>query len=181
MPDLFAGPYVCLEPDFAFVLEDRGQPVGYVIGTPDTAAFVRAYRERWIPRLAGRYPIAPESPATADEQMLALHYRPERMLVSVLDRYPAHLHIDLLPSFQGAGHGRRMIEAFARAVAQAGAAGVHVGVVTDNTRALGFYPRVGFEPLQVADPGPVVYFGRTLTRPPSGASAGPGRDPGRGP
>ncbi len=26
-------------------------------GTADTAAFARAYRERWIPRLAGRYPV----------------------------------------------------------------------------------------------------------------------------
>ena len=72
MPDLFAGPYVFLEPDFAFVLDDglgddgRGDDgqgaVGYVLGTPDTAAFVRAYRERWIPRLAGRYPVPPENP-----------------------------------------------------------------------------------------------------------------------
>ncbi len=37
MPDLFAGPYVFLEPDFAFVL-DGHQTVGYVVGTPDTAA-----------------------------------------------------------------------------------------------------------------------------------------------
>ncbi len=169
MPDLFAGPYVCLEPGFAFVLDHQGQPVGYVIGTPDTAAFVRAYRERWIPRLAGRYPIPPEPAVTADEKMLALHYWPERMLVPGLDGYPAHLHIDLLPGFQGAGYGRRLIEVFAQSVAQAGAAGIHVAVVTDNTRALGFYPRVGFEPLQVADPGPVVYFGRTLSRGPGGA------------
>ena len=57
MPDLFAGPYVFLEPDFAFVLDDGHRAVGYVLGTPDTAAFARAYRARWIPRLAGRYPV----------------------------------------------------------------------------------------------------------------------------
>src|ERR1700759_1787757 len=63
MPDLFAGPYVFLEPDFAFVLDDGHRAVGYVIGTPDNAAFARAYRARWIPRLAGRYPVPPEPPA----------------------------------------------------------------------------------------------------------------------
>src|ERR1700759_5256020 len=63
MPDLFAGPYVFLEPDFAFVLDDGQRAVGYVLGTPDTAAFARAYRERWIPRLAGRYPPPPDNPA----------------------------------------------------------------------------------------------------------------------
>ena len=33
MPDLFAGPYVFLEPEFAFVLDDGQRAVGYVIGT----------------------------------------------------------------------------------------------------------------------------------------------------
>ena len=65
MPDLFAGPYVFLEPDFAFVLDDGHRAVGYVIGTPDTAAFARAYRARWIPRLAGRYPVPPEPAGAA--------------------------------------------------------------------------------------------------------------------
>ena len=63
MPDLFAGPYVFLEPEFAFVLDDGERAVGYVLGTPDTAAFVRAHRERWMPRLDGRYPVPPQSPA----------------------------------------------------------------------------------------------------------------------
>src|SRR5207248_11755279 len=46
MPDLFAGPYLFLEPDFAFVLDDGQRAVGYVIGTPDTAAVARAYPAR---------------------------------------------------------------------------------------------------------------------------------------
>ena len=153
-PDLFAGPYVFLEPDFAFVLDDGRQAVGYVVGTPDTAAFAREYRERWIPRLAGRYPVPPVPPVTPDEQMIALHYRPERMLWPGLPEYPAHLHIDLLPDFQGAGHGRRLMAAFCGAVAPAGAAGVHVTVVAGNVRAIGFYRRLGFGSLDVEDPGP---------------------------
>ena len=49
MPALFAGPYVFLAPELAFVLDDgrRRRPVGYVLGTADTAAFARAYRERY--------------------------------------------------------------------------------------------------------------------------------------
>ena len=33
--------------------------------------------------------------------MVALHYRPERLVWPGLEAYPAHLHIDLLPPFQG--------------------------------------------------------------------------------
>jgi ribosomal protein S18 acetylase RimI-like enzyme len=162
MPDLFAGPYVFLEPRFAFVLDDAGKAVGYVIGTPDTAAFARGYRERWIPRLADRYPVPPVPPVTPEDEMLALHYHPERLLWPGLDQYPAHLHIDLLPGFQGSGYGRQLIEAFCGCVAEAGAAGVHVCVVTENARALGFYDRLGFTGLPVDDPGPVTYLGRVL-------------------
>jgi ribosomal protein S18 acetylase RimI-like enzyme len=164
MPDLFAGPYLFLEPDFAFVLDDGRRAVGYVIGTPDTAAFARAYRERWIPRLAGRYQVPPDPPGNPDEEMLALHYRPERMVWPGQQEYPAHLHIDLLPPFQRAGHGRALMETFYAAAAGAGAVGVHVTVSKANTRAIGFYRRLGFRPLQIADPADttVTYLARPL-------------------
>jgi GNAT superfamily N-acetyltransferase len=54
---------------------------------------------------------------------LALHYQAERMLWRELPRYPAHLHIDLLPGFQGSGYGRQLIGTFCAAVAEAGAVG----------------------------------------------------------
>jgi ribosomal protein S18 acetylase RimI-like enzyme len=162
MGDLFAGPYVYLDPQVAFVLASAERTVGYIVGTPDTAAFARAYRDRWIPRLAGRYQVPPQPPVSPDEQMLALHYRPERLLWPGLPQYPAHLHIDLLPAFQGAGYGRALMATFCDAVARAGAVGVHVTVVADNVPAIGFYRRLGFEPLAVDDPGPVVYLGRKL-------------------
>jgi ribosomal protein S18 acetylase RimI-like enzyme len=96
--------------------------------------------------------------------MVALHYRPERLVWPGLEAYPAHLHIDLLPPFQGAGHGRAMMETFYAAAAQAGASGVHVTVTTANTRALGFYHRLGFRRLEIVRPGEttVTYLGRAL-------------------
>ena len=75
--------------------------------------------------------------------MIALHYRPERLLWPGLDAYPAHLHIDLLPPFQGGGHGRALMETFYAAAARAGAPGVHLTVMAANTRALGFYRHLG--------------------------------------
>nr|WP_208383555.1 GNAT family N-acetyltransferase [Modestobacter marinus] len=166
MPDLFAGPYVDLEPDRAFVLDDGERVVGYVLGTADTAGFVPAWRSRWLPRLADRYPAPTGPPQTPEERMVSMLHRPERMLVPELAAYPAHLHIDLLPEVQGAGWGRALIEVFCAAVAGAGAAGVHLGVDPANTRALGFYARLGFTPVAVpALPG-AVFLAR-----PTGAPA----------
>ena len=175
MGDLFTGPYLYLEPDFAFVLDDgpsddgpsddgpsddRHGAVGYVLGTPDTAAFVRSCRERWIPRLAGRYPVPPDPPVTPEDLALVLHYQPELMLWPGLAEYPAHLHIDLLPPFQGQGYGRQMMETFYAAAAGAGATGVHVAVVAANVPAQGFYRRLGFTHLD--DAGDIIYLGRKL-------------------
>ncbi|GAB7191902.1 N-acetyltransferase [Kineococcus sp. NUM-3379] len=160
MPDLFAGPYVTAEPELAFVLDVGGRAVGYVLGTADTAGFVRWYRDVWIPRLDGKYPVPPSPPRTPEEEMVALHHRPERMLVPELAAYPAHLHIDLLPEHQGRGHGRVLIGTFLAALARAGVGAVHLGMVSTNTGARAFYDRMGFTEIPVPDPGPVTYLGR---------------------
>jgi ribosomal protein S18 acetylase RimI-like enzyme len=57
-----------------------------------------------------------------------------------------------------------MMETFYAAAARAGAAGVHVTVTTANTRALGFYDRLGFRRLEITEPGEttVTVLGRRL-------------------
>jgi ribosomal protein S18 acetylase RimI-like enzyme len=154
--DLFAGPYVHFAPELAFVVDDGGQAVGYVVGTSDTATFAKRYADEWIPRLGDRYAVPPPPPRTAEQDMLAVHFDPYRMIVPGLDGFPAHLHIDLLPGYQGLGFGRRLIERFAHAV---DAPGVHVAMLTANVAARGFYDRLGFEVLPVPDPGPLTYLG----------------------
>jgi ribosomal protein S18 acetylase RimI-like enzyme len=158
--DIFVGPYLHLEPELAFVLDDGDRAVGYCLGTADTAAFVRAHRERWLPRMRQRYAEPVGEPITDEEWLLDFLFHPERMLRPELADYPAHLHIDLLPDYQGAGHGRRLIEAFLDAAAEAGAPAVHLAVLTSNTRAIGFYHRLGFQPIEVTDAGSVTHLGR---------------------
>jgi GNAT superfamily N-acetyltransferase len=159
IPDLFAGPYLELEPDLAFVLADESQAVGYVLGTADTPRFVEAYREIWIPLLARRYPRPPVPPTTAEEVLIAAHHRPEGRLAPELVDFPAHLHIDLLPEYQGQGYGRALIAAFLTAAAEQGAGAVHLNLDPANTRAHGFYLRLGFRPIDVAG-GWGLYLGR---------------------
>jgi GNAT superfamily N-acetyltransferase len=173
LPDTFAAPYLYLEPSLAFVLPDGvDRPVGYVLGTASTTGFVRAYREKWLPRVVSRYPAPTSDVPAKDAGMLEAFRKPERMLHAGTDDFPAHLHIDILPSNQGAGNGRRLIETFMDAAAVAGSPGVHVTVALANARAHGFYLRVGFEPLPIASDGPVVLYGRRTALSPS-ASAQP--------
>ncbi|MDO0915132.1 GNAT family N-acetyltransferase [Streptomyces sp. DT2A-34] len=167
-PTTFALPYVVLEPDLAFVLDDgTGRAVGYILGAADTPRFVEDYRTKWLPSAAERYPEPSGSsepsgpPSTPDEAMIRLLHHPERMLVPEVAAYPAHLHIDLLPAWQGRGHGRTLMRTLMQALQDQGAAAVHLSMVTANTPARAFYDRLGFHEIAVPDPGPVTCLGRT--------------------
>ncbi|KMS85311.1 GNAT family N-acetyltransferase [Streptomyces flaveolus] len=165
MPSLFAEPYCHFDPDLAFVLDDgTGRAVGYIVGTANTERFVKDFRRSWIPRLADRYPEPTAPPRTPTEEMIHLLHHPERMLVPELAAYPAHLHIDLLPPWQGRGHGRRLLHTFLDALRGQGVQAVHLGMVTVNTAARAFYDRVGFHEIPVADAGPLTYLGRATAR-----------------
>ncbi|MDT0429369.1 GNAT family N-acetyltransferase [Streptomyces salyersiae] len=162
MPALFAAPYAHLEPELTFVLDDgTGRAVGYVLGTADTRRFVDAFRADWIGRVAERFPEPTGSPGTLAEEMTALLYRPERMVLPELDAFPAHLHIDLLPSWQRRGFGRKLMDAFLGALRDEGVAAVHLSMLTANTPARAFYDRLGFHEIAVPDPGPLTYLGRS--------------------
>jgi ribosomal protein S18 acetylase RimI-like enzyme len=159
--DIFAGPYVTLAPDFAFVLADGDRATGYVLGVPDTAEFAAAVREHWLP-LVGAKHLAPQGPPTSrDEEMAYLLHHPERMVVPALADHPAHLHIDLLPDYQRAGHGRRLIDTLLAALHAAGVPRVHLGMLSTNTPARAFYDRLGFHELTVPNAGMITYLGRS--------------------
>lgn len=160
MPSVFAGPYLHLEPDLAFVLDNGDRAVGYILGTADTPTFVTKYRASWLPALEARYPAPNGPPRTPTESIVALIHDPERMVLPELAAYPAHLHIDLLPAYQRQGHGRALMRAFLSTLSRNGIPAVHLGMVTANTAARAFYDRVGFHEIPVADAGPVTYLGR---------------------
>ncbi|MEU0226920.1 GNAT family N-acetyltransferase [Streptomyces sp. NPDC006284] len=164
LPAIFAAPYVHLDPDLAFVLDDGGgRAVGYILGTADTPRFVREFRAEWLPRVAHRHPAPDGPPRTPDEVMAGLLHDPERMLVPELAAYPAHLHIDLLPEWQGRGHGRALMGTFRRALRARGVPAVHLVMATANTPARAFYDRMGFHEIETAglDPADVTCLGRT--------------------
>jgi GNAT superfamily N-acetyltransferase len=85
------------------------------------------------------------------------------MVMPELADYPAHLHIDLLPDYQGKGYGRALMQRMFAALADDGAPSVYVGMVTANTDARTFYDRLGFHVIDVPDPGPLTYLGRSTS------------------
>jgi GNAT superfamily N-acetyltransferase len=164
LDDLFAAPYAELDPRLAFVLDDgRGTAVGYLVATDDTVRFAERFRDEWLPRVADRHDPAPQgAPQGPDELMAWLLHHPERLLVPGLEAYPAHLHVDLLPSHQGRGHGSRLLDRVLRELAERGTPALHVGMLTANTAARPFYDRHGFHEIPIADPA-LTYLGLGIT------------------
>ncbi len=143
---VWAVPYLKFAPDFAFVLAGRQRVVGYVVGTPDTAAFDRELRQSWWPHV--RQEIAAFSPSTPkDIDVLERIANPHSGTLGLETLYPAHLHINILPEAQSGGWGRAMIETLLDVFSKRGVPAVHLGVSPANERAKGFYRRLGFEEL----------------------------------
>lgn len=147
LPQVYALPYLALAPELAFVLvraDDEALPYGYVLGVADTRQFAARLEDEWWPAVRTAYPRGSAPPGTRDAHLLEALHDPERLGDDVLDEYPAHLHVDLLPSAQGGGNGRALLERLFEALRAQGVPGLHLGIDPANVRARGFYEHLGF-------------------------------------
>jgi RimJ/RimL family protein N-acetyltransferase len=145
-------PYQVLEPDFAFVIEDRDGVAGYVLGTPDTRRFDALLEEKWFPALRRTIRDPGQDETTWRGSDWARHriHHMEYVFPPSLHPYPAQAHIDLLPRAQGRGVGWRAMTFIMARLAAAGAPGLHLHVSPANLRAQRFYAKLGF--MKVEDP-----------------------------
>lgn len=70
-------------------------------------------------------------------------------------RYPAHLHIDLLPAYQHVGLGTKLMDALVEHLGTLHVPGVMLIVGKGNTNAIAFYKKYGFKKL--GDLGGIVF------------------------
>jgi GNAT superfamily N-acetyltransferase len=123
---------------------------GYILGTPDSAAFYERVGREWFPPLAKRLrdPGADESRwVGSDWARYAIHH-PEFVYPPVLHDYPAHGHIDLLEAARGRRIGSRGLRLMMERLAAAGISGMHLQVSPTNEGALAFYETLGFRELR---------------------------------
>jgi ribosomal protein S18 acetylase RimI-like enzyme len=155
----WVGPYLDLEPDFAFVLTDaHDSVVGYCLAARESRDFARRLREAYLPLLRAAHtdPIAEgkEDEAMWTPEEHVYHELHETMAGEPpagldLSQYPSHLHIDLLPVAQGCGQGLRMMQNQLRTLRERGSPGVYLQMHESNARARRFYAKLGFEELKL--------------------------------
>jgi len=154
----FVIPYARFAPEFAYVLEQQGEVVGYAVAAPDTRAFETALNQHWWPPLQQHYrDYTPRAPL--DSKVLDGILQPDAAAEQLVSTWPAHLHINLLPAAQQGGWGRRLIEQLLHDLRAAGVPGVYLGVSLQNEKVCGFYQRLGFTPILRSN---AIYMGQLL-------------------
>ena len=147
-------------PDLAFVVEtDDGRVVGYIVGTPDTAAFEDWFHDEWWPERGEPWP-QPDVEASRQDGILIYAYSRRGGAEPYGAEYPAHLHIDLLPEAQGQSWGRRLIETLVAALRERGVSGLHLVAGVRQRRRDRVLPARRIHP-DPSHPG-VQAFARTL-------------------
>jgi GNAT superfamily N-acetyltransferase len=143
---IYVGPYLSFSKQFSFCLVNS-VGVGYVLGVLDTRSFEKVCEEHWWPQIRDKYPLKNLEKYRENERELILsqiHSRPQ-LDVDLVENYPSHLHIDLMPDVQGKGYGVVMVNRLLYALTEAGSIGVHLTMHKDNRRAFSFYEKMGFK------------------------------------
>lgn len=163
---IFVGPYLTFEPEFALTLEDKEGICGYSYGALDSRKFYDRYEKEWRPKLCAQFPMPQGDPAawTRAQTVHSWYHNPDYTMPEPYDKYPSHLHIDLLERARGKGVGRRMVEMVMDKLRKRGSPGVHLGVSMVNTPAYGFYLKLGFKDLLRVGEGKdgCIYMGKSL-------------------
>jgi GNAT superfamily N-acetyltransferase len=115
-----------------------------------------------LPPLQKLYPDpkGDETIWTRDEQIYHEIHHPKTDVYKVLERYPSHLHIDLVSRAQGQGNGKKMMQVLLETLKGQGSKAVHLGMFVSNTRAFHFYKKMGFHVIEDAEfPEDILYLG----------------------
>lgn len=137
--------YARAERETCFVLDENGTAVGYILCAPDYSKYAKEYRKNEVKQLW----------RIDKTQSIAAFFLPFGYL-PFKNKYPAHLHIDLLDEYQGQGYGSQLMSALLEKLKEMQIPGVMLIVDKNNTGAQRFYERVGFKKIISAFGGVVM-------------------------
>lgn len=147
---IFASYYIDYEPDNCFVADYDGRAVGYIIGTPDTVTQQGEFNRLIIPKILRR--MFPKTLFFNPKDVIFLlglrgfaKFEDELYADDLLQKYPAHLHINLLAEHQRGGLGGELLGAFEEKMREKDVRGIHLVTTDANKKAVPFYKRNGYE------------------------------------
>lgn len=138
--------YTRAEHENCFVaVDENDKAVGYIICAPDYKKYKSGFFKN---ELKSIFSLDKRYAVTAFLGVLAQK--------AVSKKYPAHLHIDILPDYQGSGTGTALIQTLLNHLKVQNVRGIMLGVAKSNVGAIKFYKRNGFTVLSSAGGGLVM-------------------------
>lgn len=144
---LYAEYYCDYEPDNVFVLaNDNDEAVGYILCAENYKQYIKNFKKYKLNDI---------------KKLSKPHYRLQK-LSFIMDRingkkYPAHLHIDILPEAQRGGWGTKLVDTLINHLQQKGVKGVCLGVGADNEMGINFYKKYGFHQVRKIGNAAIIY------------------------
>ncbi len=133
--------YIENEPGNCFVAtDDNDKAIGYIISTQDFDKFKEIYISKYYPKIQWWEFRRRKSALRAISSQ-----------EKYKDKYPAHLHIDILPEYQHKGLGRKLMDALCDNLRQKNVKGVMFTVWHKNYNAIKFYEKYGFELIETKE------------------------------
>jgi len=157
--NVYVAPYLDFSPEFSYAIV-APEPCGYLLAALDTTEFESLLAREYWPKLQGRYEFAHPHFKPSDLEIFFMIHNPELAPKAIKEKYPSHMHIDLLPKIQGQGIGGRIIRMLLDQLKAAGSTGVHLSVGMKNERAQAIYRKLGFVDLEQS--GDALYMGLLL-------------------
>lgn len=145
---VYLDPYMDLEPDSLFVAVIDGALVGYLAGYLDSST-LPGESER-MQKAIGMYRLMLRPTAVAFFVRSAIDIawaavRRESTVGGVDDpRWPAHLHINVASAARGTGAAQVLMNRWFDRLEETGSPGCHLQTLSENTRAVRFFGRMGF-------------------------------------
>jgi ribosomal protein S18 acetylase RimI-like enzyme len=149
--DAFYAYYTDYEPEHTWIAvrfdDGQEQVVGFLTGCFNSAHQERILQQHILPgviqkRMLGQYRLGKRTLQHVWRMALG-SLRREYPKVDE-KRYPAHLHINLLPRSRGMGLGYALMQAYLNQLKAHQISGVHLQTTSLNTAAIRLYERCGF-------------------------------------
>jgi len=138
--------YLWYEPENCFVAEDieKRKVVGYIISTKDTIKQEKDFEEKIGPLVKKRMKeVGVRTLISKIYAHFIIHRSLSRKRRKMLENYPAHLHINILPEYQRQGIGHRLMGTLEQHLAKNNIPGFHLEVGSKNNLGINFYKKYG--------------------------------------
>ncbi|NHJ49353.1 MAG: GNAT family N-acetyltransferase [Asgard group archaeon] len=140
--------YVWYEIENVFVAENSKTKkiVGYILNTFNTKQQEADYKKKMSSHIKDKIKeLKIKSPRTRITVSFILNRPTSRKRKKILEHYPAHLHINVLPDFQRQGIGHMLMQALEAHLKENNVKGYHLEVGTKNKQGINFYKKYNLE------------------------------------